>query len=91
MLQTGLTSFERIAERGLDVVRMLVSQSMKPVLWGLALGLGGAVLVARWLESLLYNVTASEAPFSVLRSVRWPAIPSMRSPFRLGRESRGLS
>jgi len=65
----GLAISQRTAEigirmalgaRGLDVVRMLVSQSMKPVLWGLALGLGGAVLVARWLESLLYNVTATD-------------------------------
>ena len=65
----GLAISQRTAEigirmalgaRGLDVVRMLVSQSMKPVLWGLAWGLGGAVLVARWLESLLYNVTATD-------------------------------
>jgi putative ABC transport system permease protein len=33
---------------------------MKPVLWGLALGLGGAVVIARFLESLLYNVTATD-------------------------------
>jgi hypothetical protein len=38
----------------------VVDPSTKPVLWGLALGLGGAVLVARWLESLLYNVTATD-------------------------------
>lgn len=49
-----------LGARGLDVVRMLVSQSMKPVLRGLALGLGGAALVARWLESFLYNVTATD-------------------------------
>ncbi len=65
----GLAISQRTAEigirmalgaRGLDVVRMLVSQSMKPVLRGLALGLGGAALVARWLESFLYNVTATD-------------------------------
>ena len=45
---------------GSSLVRMLVAQSMKPVLWGVGLGLVLAIAVARFLDSLLFNVTATD-------------------------------
>ena len=44
---------------GVNLVKMLVAQSMKPVAWGLGIGLG--LVMARFLDSLLFNVTATDA------------------------------
>ena len=46
---------------GVNLIKMLVAQSMKPVAWGLGIGLGLALAMARFLDSLLFNVTATDA------------------------------
>lgn len=43
-----------------NLVRMLLAQSMKPVVWGLVVGLAIALVVARYLESLLFNVSTTD-------------------------------
>jgi putative ABC transport system permease protein len=43
-----------------DVLRLIVGQGMKLIFVGLALGLGGAYLATRVLESLLFGVTATD-------------------------------
>ena len=45
---------------GVNLVKMLVAQSMKPVAWG-PLGIGLGLVMARFLDSLLFNVTATDA------------------------------
>ncbi len=41
-----------------DVVRLVVSQGMRPAIVGIVLGLGGAYLTSTALRSMLYNVKA---------------------------------
>ena len=49
-----------------DVLRLVVGQGMKPILTGVALGLGGAYVATRVLESLLFGVSATDpATFAV--------------------------
>jgi ABC-type lipoprotein release transport system permease subunit len=43
-----------------DVVRLLVLESMRPVLWGLAAGAVGAFFVSRALRSLLFRIDPSD-------------------------------
>ena len=43
-----------------DVVRGVLTQGMKPVLLGLGIGLIGALACARIMESLLYQVPATD-------------------------------
>ncbi len=43
-----------------DVVRLVLTQSMRVVLLGLLLGLGGALALARLLKSLLYETSVSD-------------------------------
>ena len=50
-----------LGARGVNLIKMLVAQSMKPVAWGLGIGLGLALVKARFLDSLLFNVTATDA------------------------------
>ena len=45
---------------GTSLIRMLVAQSMKPVAWGLGVGLVASLGLARYLDSLLFNVTATD-------------------------------
>lgn len=43
------------------VLRTVVSQGMRPVLIGVVIGLAGALVVSRFMTSLLFDVTASDA------------------------------
>jgi putative ABC transport system permease protein len=43
-----------------DVLRMVVGQGMKPALFGALIGLAGAVLLTRALESLLFGVSTTD-------------------------------
>ncbi len=43
-----------------DVVRMLVLESMRPVLWGLAAGVVGAFFLSQALRSLLFRIEPSD-------------------------------
>jgi ABC-type lipoprotein release transport system permease subunit len=43
-----------------DVVRMLVLESMRPVLWGLAAGGAGAFFLSKALRSLLFRIEPSD-------------------------------
>ena len=45
---------------GSDVVRMLLAQSMKPVVWGLVTGLAASIALTRFLSSRLFNVTPTD-------------------------------
>jgi predicted permease len=49
-----------LGARGEDVLRLVLRQGMAPVLAGLALGLGGAVVATRVLRVLLYGVGATD-------------------------------
>ncbi|HET9704567.1 MAG TPA: ABC transporter permease [Vicinamibacterales bacterium] len=44
-----------------EIVGMLVRESMRPVLIGMAVGLAGAVVTARVLSSMLFGVTSTDA------------------------------
>jgi putative ABC transport system permease protein len=46
----------------LDVVRLVVSQGMKPVLFGLIIGLTAALALGRFIASQLYQVSAHSPP-----------------------------
>ena len=65
----GVSVIQRTQEIGIrmalgagsvNLIKMLVAQSMKPVAWGLGIGLGLALGVTRLLDSLLFNVTATD-------------------------------
>ncbi|MFL5539507.1 MAG: ABC transporter permease [Longimicrobiaceae bacterium] len=49
-----------LGARGDDVLRLVLRQGMAPVLAGLALGLGGALVASRVLRGLLYGVGATD-------------------------------
>jgi putative ABC transport system permease protein len=46
-----------------DVLKVFMGQALTLTLAGLCIGIGGALLVSRWLTSLLFGVTATD-PFS---------------------------
>jgi len=50
-----------LGSRRRDVVRLVVGQGMTPVLWGAAAGVAAAWWLTRYMESLLYGVTATDA------------------------------
>jgi ABC-type antimicrobial peptide transport system permease subunit len=53
-----------------DVVRMLVVESMKPVLWGIAAGGIGAFFLSRALRSLLFRIDPSDpATFATVSAI----------------------
>ncbi len=45
-----------------SVLRLILLQGMRPVLIGLVLGVGGALLLSRFMTSLLFGVTALDVP-----------------------------
>jgi putative ABC transport system permease protein len=66
---TGVSLVQRTKEIGIrmalgaaapNLIKIIVAQSMKPVAWGLALGLAAALVVTRFLVSLLFNVSAMD-------------------------------
>ena len=53
-----------------DVLRLMIGQSLRLVLAGLALGLFASLALTRWLKSLLFGVSATDpATFAVIASV----------------------
>ncbi|MCE9671673.1 ABC transporter permease [Myxococcus stipitatus] len=56
-----------LGARGVDILRLVVGQSLRRVALGLALGLGGALAAHRIMEGLLYGMEALDV--SVLASV----------------------
>ncbi len=52
-----------------DVVRMLVVESMKPVLWGLLAGAVGAFFLSQALRSLLFRIGPSDPATFVIVTV----------------------
>jgi putative ABC transport system permease protein len=57
------------AQRG-TVVRMIVAQGMRITVWGVAVGLGGALAFTRVMASLLYDVAPNDPPtFAVTLSI----------------------
>jgi putative ABC transport system permease protein len=44
------------------VLRLIVGQGMRPVLFGLVIGIGGALALSRVMSSLLFEVTAADLP-----------------------------
>jgi putative ABC transport system permease protein len=51
-----------------QVYRMVVGRAMVPVLWGLAVGIGGAVLFTKVLSGLLYDITPTDPMILALGS-----------------------
>ncbi len=75
---------------GSDVIRMVLSQGVKPAVVGVALGIAGAFWGSRVLQSLLYNVETSDVTtfvgvtalllFVVIFAVLMPARKASRIP-----------
>jgi putative ABC transport system permease protein len=42
------------------VLRLIVGQGMRPVIFGLVVGIGGALALSRLMSSLLFEVTAAD-------------------------------
>jgi putative ABC transport system permease protein len=55
-----------LGARGADVVRMVVARSLRPVLFGVLVGLTAAVAAARVLQHLLYGTSVHEPAVYVL-------------------------
>ncbi len=53
-----------IGARPCDVLRMILKQSLQIIFLGIVSGIGCALLLTRWLQSLLYDVSASD-PFTL--------------------------
>lgn len=49
-----------IGARASDIVALIVRESLAPVLVGAALGVAAALALSRWVESLLFGVTATD-------------------------------
>jgi ABC-type antimicrobial peptide transport system permease subunit len=49
-----------LGAKGRDVIRMVLSQGIRPAAIGIVLGIAGAYWSSRVLESLLYNVETSD-------------------------------
>jgi putative ABC transport system permease protein len=49
-----------LGARSTTVLGMVVRESMRPVLWGTALGIAGAIIVSRVLRGLLYGIGATD-------------------------------
>jgi putative ABC transport system permease protein len=49
-----------LGARGVDVLRLILTQGMKLVLVGLAFGATGALVFTQWLKTLLFGVTATD-------------------------------
>ena len=49
-----------LGARSTTVLGMIVGDSMRPVLWGTALGIAGAVIVARVLRGLVYGIGVTD-------------------------------
>ncbi len=59
-----------LGARAKDVVEMLVFESMKPVLWGIAAGGAGALLLSRALATLLFRIAPSDpATFATVAAI----------------------
>jgi ABC-type lipoprotein release transport system permease subunit len=52
-----------------QVLLLFVRQGLAPALAGTIAGLGGALLLARWLEGLLFGVTPNDPPTLVAVAV----------------------
>lgn len=50
-----------LGARAADVLRLIVSSGMRPVLLGVAVGLAGAIAVTRLMASMLFGVTPTDA------------------------------
>jgi putative ABC transport system permease protein len=71
-----------------QVLRLVVSQGMRAVLLGLAVGLGGALALTRLLTGLLYGITARDPFTFVLTPVTLAAIAVLASSIPALRASR---
>jgi putative ABC transport system permease protein len=49
-----------LGAQGLDVLKLVIGEGMKPVIAGLGLGLAGSYALTRVMESLLFNVSATD-------------------------------
>jgi putative ABC transport system permease protein len=49
-----------LGAKPVDVIRLVVGQGMMPVIVGLTIGLGAALVGSRVIESLLYEVSATD-------------------------------
>ncbi len=49
-----------LGAQGSDVLRLVIGHGMKLALAGVLIGLGGAVALTRWLETLLFEVSATD-------------------------------
>jgi predicted permease len=71
-----------------SVVSMIVWQGMRMVLVGVALGLTGAVMLTRFMESLLYEVSAVDPATYVIVSVTLVAVATLACLIPAARASR---
>ena len=55
--------YENFQQRTRDILRVAIAQGMKPVVFGIVAGLAGAAALARYLETLLFEVKPAD-PFT---------------------------
>lgn len=66
-----------LGARPLDVVRLVLSQGLRPALLGAALGLAGALGLTRFLASLLYGVRPTDPASFALAAVLLAAVAAV--------------
>jgi len=59
-LNPGLRLDQAEEEAVRDIVRLVVAQGMRPVVLGIAVGIGAALAFGRLLSSLVYGISASD-------------------------------
>ena len=63
-----------LGARGPDVLRLMIGQHLKPALIGVAIGVAGALVVSRWLQSFVYGVGVTDPLTFVLMGAALVAV-----------------
>lgn len=68
VLRTAFPVRLAVGATGAEVVRLVLTRALRPVVWGVMSGLGGALLLGQWLQSLLFEVGPTD-PVALVTAV----------------------